>query len=115
MYTSKTLHQSAAVSRNRRNHTANMQLLQPTPGGTGNGRITSNYKNTWKHKHNVLKAQVKLYDDFLLSEPLTFEKRMAIINEMARLNETILRIRNMNMNELEDDTLDYNIVINSRL
>lgn len=70
---------------------------------------------TWNSKMIELKRMHKSYDDFLMSQPLTYEQRSSIVFEMARLHVMINEIEQMPLSQSRDATDDYEIKMNSKI
>ena len=67
--------------------------------------------DTWNSKQRKLKAQYQLYDDFLQSEPLTFDQRSKLIYEMARVLHVIKYIDALTLQESRKICDDYTIIL----
>lgn len=66
-------------------------------------------------KYSKCKKQYVLYDEFLISEQLTFKQRSDLIWEMARINNFTKEVEHMTFNELKKTTDDYTIQIPSKI
>lgn len=66
---------------------------------------------TYQCKLRKIKAQYKLYDDFIQNTELTFENRSKIIQEMGRLLYIIEKTENMTLQEVRKKCDDWPLVM----
>ena len=68
---------------------------------------------TYRRKHKELKELQKGYYQYLIEseDPLTMDARLKLINEISRLDRQIRSIEEMNLVQLEQEVLEWEIEI----
>lgn len=64
---------------------------------------------TWKQKYGQNKKLMALYDAFL-PECSEYKDRLKIMTELGRLNTQNIKIRQMKVEQYEEDCYDYEII-----